>query len=195
VNAAPFDLFPAPFQRLARLAEGGREEEFRLARRCAAEILESLGSAHRDVGRGPDLAPVWPAGYTGSITHTRELVAVVARPCGLSRAVGIDAETLVGIDDAARIERYCLAAGELDGLREAAALPRRELMTLLFSAKEAFFKCLYPGLRARFEPAEAVAEALRLDAGKLRLRHGKDALEGSFRFEAGHVFTAFELAA
>lgn len=194
MRAAPFDLFAPAFQRLARLGGGGRQEELRASRRCAAEILRSLGCADAGVRHGPDLAPAWPHGFTGSITHTREWVAVVARPCALSRSVGIDAESIAAADDAARIERYCLAPAELDRIPQAAALPRRERMTLLFSAKEAFLKCLYPVLLRRFEPPEAVAESLDLEGGRLRMRRGDDVLVGSFRFEDGHVFTAFELA-
>ncbi len=74
-----------PMQRLIgdeELALGAvntaRAREFAAGRAAARQAMAQLGHAPRPVLQGESLAPVWPAGLTGSITHApQDTVAVV----------------------------------------------------------------------------------------------------------------------
>ena len=113
-----------------------RRREFALGRACARAALAQLGIHDAVIGRGPDAAPLWPAGIAGSITHTDGYAcAVVSRE---RRAIGVDAERIGGVgddllprlfDDEERARLLAMTAQE-----------RRVAATLGFSAKEACFK-------------------------------------------------------
>ncbi|MFJ1637811.1 MULTISPECIES: 4'-phosphopantetheinyl transferase [unclassified Streptomyces] len=69
-----------------------RRREFTGARHCARRALAELSVPPAPILPGRHGAPVWPAGITGSITHTEDYrAAAVARTADI-RAIGIDAE-------------------------------------------------------------------------------------------------------
>ncbi len=110
-----------------------RMREFAAGRVAARRALAGLGMAAVALPVGPTRAPIWPPGFVGSITHCDRLaVAAAARVADVS-AVGIDAETArpLGpdvLDVVATTAERVRVHGPLAG-------------TVLFSAKEAFYKC------------------------------------------------------
>src|SRR5215469_17508082 len=54
-----------------------RIEQFAAGRLCARRALEALGIAGFSLLTAPDRRPLWPAGVTGSITHTAGYAAAV----------------------------------------------------------------------------------------------------------------------
>lgn len=121
-----------------------RQREFEAGRNLAAEALASLGSAETMVGVGVRGMPIWPAGYTGSISHTRYLCAVAVGPRGRVRSLGIDIERMADVDPA-------LAPLILRDDEDPQAAP----LAWYFSAKEAVFKCQYPVTREDAEFTDA----------------------------------------
>ena len=111
---------------------------------------------------GTDRRPLWPDGMVGSITHTHGYCAAVAARSDNVRAIGLDTE------QAGRVKpelwrRICVAEeiSWLNGLTQ----PQRELAsTLIFSAKEAFYKCQYPVTLERLGFEDARVEVLTWDA-------------------------------
>jgi 4'-phosphopantetheinyl transferase EntD len=107
------------------------------ARIVARQLLTQLGYPASALPKSASGAPVWPAGVTGSLAHdSRVAIAAV----GLSRDVGA-----LGID----VEPAELLPSELLDL---VATPRERLRMaddpyhgrLLFVAKEAVYKAVYP---------------------------------------------------
>jgi 4'-phosphopantetheinyl transferase EntD len=107
------------------------------ARIAARELLTRLGYANAAIPRGEAGEPIWPAGISGSLAHD-DRVAVAA--VGLQRdvrAVGIDVEPAVPLPPdmlkliAAPQELRSIAGDPLQG-------------KLLFAAKEAVYKAVYP---------------------------------------------------
>jgi 4'-phosphopantetheinyl transferase EntD len=111
-----------------------RRRDFVLGRACAHAALAQLGRDDGPVGKAQHGAPLWPAGVTGSITHTTGYAAAVVS--GTCAGLGLDAERIGGVSEHLwprlfdEKERAVLAQ---DG--EAALLA-----TLFFSAKEAAYK-------------------------------------------------------
>jgi 4'-phosphopantetheinyl transferase EntD len=107
------------------------------ARIVARELLTRLGYAHVAVPKGEAGEPIWLAGLTGSLAHDdRIAVAAVGRQ-GDVRAVGIDVEPAVPLPP----EMLKLIATPQE-LRSIADDPLQG--KLLFVAKEAVYKAVYP---------------------------------------------------
>lgn len=124
-------------------AVDSRKGEFGDARWCAHEALRELGvdSVHA-ILRGERGMPLWPEGYTGSLTHTDGLRIAVAAPTSQLRSVGIDAEPAQALpegvlDQIARSqERHWVDTQKVAGKDWADRL--------LFCAKEATYKAWFP---------------------------------------------------
>ena len=84
-------LFPEEEAAIAR-AVPKRRREFATGRGCARAALNRLGEPPVPILRGPQGAPLWPAGVVGSITHCDGYrAAAVARTSDIA-TVGLDAE-------------------------------------------------------------------------------------------------------
>jgi len=137
-------LLPAEAKFLGR-AVRKRTEEFAAGRLCARRALAEFGIHEFAVEVDADRQPIWPASMAGSITHTAGFCAAVVAERQRAAALGIDSE-IVGDVDPGIWPRICLPAetswiGSLPPEQQAAAV------TLIFSAKEAFYKCQYPRTR------------------------------------------------
>jgi 4'-phosphopantetheinyl transferase EntD len=116
-----------------------RVHEFAAGRACARAALAQLGINGVALPMGADRAPSWPTGITGSITHTDGFCAAVVATTATIRALGLDAEPA----DSVRSHlwpRICRPE-ELATFQSAEALEAVRAATLIFSAKEAFYKC------------------------------------------------------
>lgn len=140
-HGQPLDLPPGEAQLVAGSVEK-RRRDFALGRTCARAALARLGHDGWVLGRAPSGAPLWPAGIVGSITHTKAFAAAMAAPADRFRAIGIDAECSGGVDD--RLGRRLFTDGERAWLSGQNDEGRPALATLLFSAKEAYFKAFHP---------------------------------------------------
>ncbi|GAA3253020.1 4'-phosphopantetheinyl transferase [Dactylosporangium siamense] len=85
-------LLPDEAVHLSPRAVEGRRREFTAGRVCARRALAQVGIHGQPVLSAPSRAPIWPAGTTGSITHTKGYCAVAVAQVPDLRAVGIDAE-------------------------------------------------------------------------------------------------------
>src|ERR1700712_1994321 len=59
-----------------------RRASFTAGRRCARAALEAVGCPAQPILRAPLGAPLWPAGFTGSIAHHGRFAAALAQPAG-----------------------------------------------------------------------------------------------------------------
>ncbi|MEV0125739.1 4'-phosphopantetheinyl transferase superfamily protein [Streptomyces sp. NPDC050703] len=115
-------------------APHGPAEQFAAGRRAAAAALAAAGSAERAVPRARDGRPLFPPGFTGSISHTGRLAAAVVVPG--AEAVGVDIESAV---IPPRVAAFVLRERERRRLlAPAGPYTARDL----FAAKEAAFKAM-----------------------------------------------------
>jgi 4'-phosphopantetheinyl transferase EntD len=114
--------------------------EFAAGRVCARRALAELGFGRFALRRGADRYPIWPDGIVGSITHTRGFCGAAVAPYGVLRAVGLDAER--GTVGPELWPQICTAA-EIAWLGSLPEPDRAIAAAVIFSAKEAFYKCQY----------------------------------------------------
>lgn len=119
-----------------------RQREFAHGRACARAALAELGWAGGPIGRDANRAPVWPAGFVGSITHTDGYVAAIAARAGAYSQLGVDAERIGAVEPA--IWNLLFTDRERAGLETLPCNQRAATSTALFSAKESYFKAVHP---------------------------------------------------
>ena len=166
------EVFPEEEAALSPRAVERRREQFRVGRAAAHEALRALGVEPVPILRGEKGEPVWPAGVVGSITHTEGIaIAVVGRDAHYA-GIGVDLEALdPGLR--ARTARFVCTEEEIEW-----AAGDTVRLTMLFSAKEAIFKAVYPLTRVYLDFKDA----------DLRWVPEHEAFTATLRKAAGHAF-------
>jgi 4'-phosphopantetheinyl transferase EntD len=119
-----------------------RVYEFAAGRAAARLAMEELGQPHSRLPIGPDRAPIWPLGLTGSITHSDMACLVAVAPIGLVGAIGLDLAEDLALDRA--LWPIVCRPEELAWLSEQPQSDQGPLAMAIFSAKEATYKAQYP---------------------------------------------------
>ncbi len=199
----PALLSPGERADVARAAPA-RLGEFAAGRLCARRALAEFGVADAELRVGGDRQPLWPAGFTGSITHTQGCCAAAVAQVGLTLGVGLDTE-VVGRIGARLLPRIATAA-ELAWRESLGAAERPGGASLLFSAKEAFYKAQFAvtGERLGFHDVAISVPSRRAAAGEFAVRPLRAlAIEqragapfaGRFSFAGALVFAGIACAA
>ena len=119
-----------------------RQQEFLAGRYCAYEAAKLLSVDLISLPSGSKREPMWPSSLVGSISHTKELAVAWVDLKSESLSLGLDVENLISE------EKYLELAHQVANTEEIQLLESQESpslnFTLLFSAKEALFKALYP---------------------------------------------------
>jgi 4'-phosphopantetheinyl transferase EntD len=119
-----------------------RIQEFAAGRLCARRALAEFGITDFPIRVAHDRQPVWPQSLTGSITHTVGLGAAVVAERTRMTALGVDTE-VAGAAKAELWSTICTPA-ELAWIDILPRADQAAAVTMIFSAKEAFYKCQYP---------------------------------------------------
>ena len=157
-------------QKVAETMKGSRLQEFSSARAMVRDLIQVLLPLQIDIRKhailpDADGAPVWPSGLTGCISHSKGICSVViAKSQSNTNAVGIDIETLGRLSEAAK-RRICSPAEQqrVEAWAEQTNLKLQHLYTLVFSAKEAFFKYAYPSTRQWLEFKDVELNSIHVD--------------------------------
>lgn len=145
---APERLFSAERAYIAG-AVPQRRAEFTTARVCARRALARVGVAPASLVPHPDRSPRWPRGVVGSISHTAGCCVVAVSTATRLVGLGIDVEVDSPLEP--ELEAMVCTAVESAWLDARPHVARGRLAKLLFSAKEAVYKCQYPTTHARLE--------------------------------------------
>jgi 4'-phosphopantetheinyl transferase EntD len=133
------ELWPQEIAAITR-AVPKRRAEFAAGRAAARAAMAELGRAPCTIPQGPDRAPLWPAGLSGSIAHCDDCcIAAVANNADY-KTLGVDIEPATPLDPdltdiiCTKAEREWLANQSDPALAA----------KMIFSAKEAIYKAQYP---------------------------------------------------
>ena len=137
-SARASELYPQERNETTTFGEK-RLSEFSAGRLCAKLALAELGIVNFPLQMNNDRRPRWPDGIVGSISHTRDYcAALVARATDIS-AIGFDVECTDRIGE--ELWDALFTSRERDRLRALLPTQRPIDATIIFSAKEAFYKC------------------------------------------------------
>jgi enterobactin synthetase component D len=151
----PFDVKQAVPKRRAEFVAGRLLAQALLRERGCYEEVRTI-EGRRD--------PLWPDGYVGSITHSRNRAACMLFSEHESLGVGLDLEHWITDEVSADIGSMIFESQkEEDVLRSFSESFLRRL-TLAFSAKESLFKALYPFVQTYWEFHDVKLKALEGDS-------------------------------
>jgi 4'-phosphopantetheinyl transferase EntD len=144
-RSARHRVLPQEAAALARAVEG-RRRSFAAGRVAAHRAMSDLGLPVRPVLMGPDRAPIWPVGVTGSLSHSQTCCIAALGHSGRIRALGVDVE-----EDAPLADDLLSSVCTRSEIAWLATQPRSgRLAKLIFSAKECAYKCQYAMTRRLF---------------------------------------------
>lgn len=127
---------------LAQNFSGKRLSHFCTGRYAAKEGFKKLGKEISEILMGSDGDPKWPSGYSGSISHSDQLVGAIVTNDPKIASVGLDIEKI------GRVKRamwdMCFTLDEQAFLQLKIASEIDYYTTLYFSLKESFYKMQYP---------------------------------------------------
>lgn len=121
-----------------------RQTEFAVGRGLARGLLCELGLPDLPLLPGPDRAPRWPSGIAGSIAHDARQCLVAVVRIGRIAGIGVDVEPGEPLEE--RLWRPICTLAERERLAREDAVSAGLRAHAIFSAKEALYKCLCPGL-------------------------------------------------
>lgn len=173
-----------------------RQREFATARVLARHLLAEYGIHRYPLLNDNDRVPIWPEGIVGSISHCDQCCMVALMNKNEKTInIGIDVEPDNAID--ADLWPSFATDCELRWIESFANISSGRLAHLLFSAKEATYKCIFPVTRKFIEFHDIEIE-FDLNAGLFypvildsdltsALKHNR--LDGRFRRADSFIFT------
>jgi 4'-phosphopantetheinyl transferase EntD len=180
-----------------------RAREFAAGRLCARRALAEFGIVDFAIEVADDRQPIWPDAVVGSITHTAGFCAAVVAERRLVAALGLDSEAVGEVKG--DIWPSICVPHELAWVRALPALQQPAAMTLIFSAKEAFYKCQYSLVRERLDFQDVRVEAawgaaggaflIQATRGIAMSKHTAMPMPGRYLFHEGFVTAGMGLAA
>jgi 4'-phosphopantetheinyl transferase EntD len=191
-------LFPEERQHISRAVEK-RQAEFGTARLCARQALAQLGLAPCSLVPYPDRSPRWPQGITGTISHTTGCCVAAVASVRHFAGLGCDVEMDTALERT--LESTICTDRERVWLDRFSDAERGRLGKLLFSVKEAFYKCQYATTQTLIDFQDVEIE-FDLNGGTFSVIKPKwtgaewdfvNRIRGRFRREAGFLIATATL--
>jgi 4'-phosphopantetheinyl transferase EntD len=157
-----------------------RLAEFHAGRAAARAAMVALSLPPRPVPMGPDRAPLWPAGITGSISHCATACVAAVGLGSIWAGIGVDIEEDTPLEPL-MVAEVCTKAERI-WLGGQPPAERGLMAKLVFCAKEATYKAQYP----------LTGQLFGFDALEIRIDRTQSVFEARFvttqgRFSAGTV--------
>lgn len=148
-------MHPAEQDLLVGMSEK-RSCELSTGRYCAHQALHALGIDDFPILKGAQREPLWPQQVVGSISHCRDLAGAVVADAHRVKSIGLDIESQKQLNPA--IARHICTDQEKAWLASHDAAQQNLALLLIFSIKEAIFKCVYQATheRLRFQQCDVV---------------------------------------
>lgn len=176
-----------------------RKREFRAGRLCVRDILLQFGIRDYPVLMNSKRDPDWPKEVCGSISHTSDYCGVAIALKKDIRSIGVDIELVERIN--MDLQKYICTPDETKWLGPLTIHEQKKLLSLIFSAKECFYKCQYPishtlldfqDVTVNIDCKSNTFEA-RFNVNVAKIFKKGSCLKGQYLFMQGYVFTGMEI--
>ena len=174
LTASLDDVLPAEREAVARAVEK-RQREFATGRVLARSLLGDFGVHGFCLLNDADRVPVWPDGFVGSIAHCDSACAVtVSRTADGLGGLGVDLEPDAPLEE--ELWEIIATPDELVWTKGYGGPGVGRLMRLIYCAKEAVYKSLYPTCRRRLTFQEV---ELEMDVPQRRFAYRIQPVDGN----------------
>jgi len=133
-----------------------RRLEFIAGRVCARTLLSRCGWSDYPIVSGKDRTPVWPSNIVGSISHTDGFCGVALALKADFSSIGLDIESIGKMKQ--DMWKYIATLPELNWIKSLPMYKQQKYTTLIFSAKECFYKCQYMMTKRWFDFHDVVID-------------------------------------
>lgn len=171
-----------------------RTAEFAAGRHCARHALELLGYPAIGIPRLPTNAPGWPASITGSLSHSAGYCGAVVAWRHDFGAIGFDVEGRGSVSPTVLAE--IASDAEIALLRRESSHSVADLATVLFSAKESYYKAHHQAYGSELDFLDVDFRIVGPNAFEITHRDRSDVAPeqsapraGKFLIGSRHVFT------
>lgn len=144
-----FSTFNVAFPLSLSRAVDKRKAEFLAGRVCASHAMERIGFAPVTVEIGEQREPLWPDTIIGSISHDPSHACAVLGKKGPVKGLGIDIQSVIAPDVVEDIHDKIVTEQELNLIVQA-GFSKQQGVSLVFSAKESFFKGVFSSVGRYF---------------------------------------------
>ena len=143
------NLLPEEREAVSRAVER-RQQEFFTGRKLSRGLLAAFGVVDFPLLSDADRLPIWPDGIIGSISHCgTHCVAAIAKANDELRSLSVDVEPDEPLER--DLWSVILVEKEMQWVESQSFESHGRLARLIFSAKEAVYKCVFPITRQPFE--------------------------------------------
>lgn len=132
------ELYPQERDEMTTFGEK-RRSEFAAGRLCSKIALAEFGIVKFPLQINDDRRPCWPDGIVGSISHTHDYCAALVARATDASSIGFDVERTGRIEE--ELWDVLFSPREQERLRALPFARRAVNATIVFSAKESFYKC------------------------------------------------------
>ena len=122
-------------------ASNKRKFEFSTGRWCAKQAFASEGIHNISILSGGNREPIWPDGFTGSISHCKDQCGAVITKTTCTKSIGFDVENTKELKN--DIAKAICTDEEKDWLCQQSSYVYDTLVLTIFSLKESVYKCVY----------------------------------------------------
>jgi len=187
-------LWPTEREAVSRASED-RAREFAAGRHCARSALGLLGLPPVSIPRLPTNAPGWPTAIAGSLSHAAGYCGAVVTWRRQFGAIGFDAERRGSVSS--EILSEIASESEIALLERESSHSAVDLATVLFSAKESFYKAHHQAYGSELDFLDVAFRILGPDTFEIAPRDRSDVpvdhsepRTGKFLIDDTHVFTS-----
>lgn len=153
-----------------------REEEFLAGRYCALMALKKYGLDTNYLETSADDIPVFPKGFSGSISHTKEFA--ISFVSDYYQLLGVDLEIIMTQKRAIKLAPAFLSSDEMALISENFNF----YSTIIFSCKESIYKALFPLVGEYFGFKRAQCIKIKTDSVSFSLSFDKHKhLDGNYQ--------------
>lgn len=133
-----------------------RKKEFAAGRLAARDAMRRLGRPEAPIPANHDRSPQWPMDLVGSISHTKKVCLAVVALRTRWHSVGVDVEPDSSLPS--DIWSMICLPQELQRINEFPENERGRWVARVFTAKEAYYKWVYPTVRTLLDFHEVAIE-------------------------------------
>lgn len=167
-----------PPESLSQWAEK-RQAQFLAGRIAANNALYHLGGIEtQSISIGDHREPIWPKGIIGSISHSENSsIATALSKSNNDKGAGLDMQAIFKNDDKVNLLNIILSKQDWVIFKKMEdSFPECYLATLIFSAKESFFKAVFSEVNQYFDFNDVSIHSFDLSNNQLIVVSNKNSL-------------------